>query len=55
MPNNASCVGQNAAVLWSTNRALRCAKLFSLTGRSMLIIIMIVIMICYILVTLRHP
>ena len=26
MPSNASCVGQNAAVLWSTNRALRCVK-----------------------------
>ena len=26
MPSNASCVGQNAAVLWSTNRALKCVK-----------------------------
>jgi len=60
MPSNASCVGQNAAVLGVPNRALRCVKqslvpaYISMFIIIILIMIMIIIILCIIHNIFRH-
>ena len=54
MPSNASCVGQNAAVLGVPNRALRCVKQSLVPAYISMFIIIILIMIIIIIICVSY-